>query len=107
MEEIFFLLIGLFRLPFCGTHLELILYPLELLGGVNLVCVNLLDRLLGAVHQLEELCGPVNILNLDTHLLIFTICFILPFIEESLDKGKIFLPERHDCGSASLYLLLS
>ena len=42
------------------THVEVVLDPLELLRRVDRVGVDLLDRLLCVVHELEELGGPGN-----------------------------------------------
>ena len=41
-----------------ATHVEVVLDPLELLRRVDRVGVDLLDGLLGIVHELKELGGP-------------------------------------------------
>ena len=40
------------------THVKVVSDPHELLAGVDLVSVDLLDGLFGIVHQLKELGGP-------------------------------------------------
>ena len=60
-----------------NTHVEVVSDSHELFRSVDLVSIDLVNCLLSVVHQLQELSRSL--------------------IKESLDKGQIFLPERHDC----------